>query len=121
MYICLLKMKLYTKRQLLGNVLLVLYMTILLAGALHVHERVGQDFVCQDCINHIYHNGHIAEASSSSGECLLCDFLSVTYIATCAILVALVAVIVVCTIKTSINKAHSCQRGVLSLRAPPCL
>lgn len=67
------------RRSLIGRLLLALYLTILAVGAFHVHEHV-EDFVCQDCISHVRHGGHITDGSVSLGDCVLCSFLSISYL-----------------------------------------
>ena len=81
------------RRSFIGQFLLALYLTILAVGAFHVHEHGGEGFVCQDCVSHVRHGGHIVEASVSLGDCVLCSFLSVSYLVAEVIAFATVALV----------------------------
>lgn len=109
------------QRTIIGRFLLAMYLTILALGAFHVHEYVEDDLVCQDCINHVNHAGHISVGDVSMGDCLLCSFFTVSYIvAQC------VTIVFACAVLTSIFSEQTqnvfCrERCIISLRAPPCL
>lgn len=87
------RMKPDTRRLWIGRFLLAVYLTILSAGVFHVHEHGGEDFVCQDCISHVHHGGHITDGDVALGDCVLCSFLSTSYLA--AELLALATIVLV--------------------------
>lgn len=109
------------RKTFISQFLLALYLTILTLGTFHVHEHVEDNFVCQDCINHVDHAGHISVGDMAMGDCLLCSFFTVSYIgAQC------VAIVFACAVLTSIfseqtQKMFCKERCIISLRAPPCL
>ena len=114
-------MNLYTRRTWIGRFLLTVYLLILSLGVSHVHEH-GGDFVCQDCISHVQHDGHITGGDGSLGDCVLCSFLSTSYLAAEIVALATVAIVLyrdfveqtVCTVCRT--------RRTTLLRGPPvCL
>lgn len=86
-------MKLDIRRLWIGRLLLVVYLSILSASVLHVHEHEGEDFVCQDCISHVRHGGHITEGGFSHVDCLFCSFLSTSYLTAEVIALAAMAIV----------------------------
>lgn len=110
-----------TRRTIIGRFLLALYLTILAIGAFHVHEHVEDDFVCQDCINHVDHTGHISMGDVAIGDCLLCSFFSISYIGLQCSAILFVCIVIGCIFSKQIQKAYCIERCVISLRAPPCL
>ena len=105
----------------IGRILLVAYLSILSLGAFHVHVH-GEDFVCQDCISHGQHGGHITDGDVSLGDCVLCSFLSTSYLA--AGIVALATVVLVLFrdfVEQTVCTVCRTKRTIL-LRGPPvCL
>lgn len=73
-------MKLNARRLWIGRFLLTVYLLILSVSVFHKHGH-GEDFVCQDCISHVQHGGHITDGDVSLGDCVLCSFLSTSYLA----------------------------------------
>lgn len=110
------------RRTLIGRFLLALYLTILAVGTFHVHEHVGEDFVCQDCINHVDHAGHISVGDVAMGDCLLCNFLSISYlVAEATALVTIVLVLHHDFVEHTVCAVCPAKRKIL-LRGPPvCL
>lgn len=109
------------RRTIIGRFLLALYLMILAMGALHVHEHVGEDFVCEDCINHVDHHGHFIVGDGVTGECLLCSFFSITYTGVQCVAVVLACVVLGSIFLEQIPSVYRRERCVISLRAPPCL
>lgn len=86
-------MNLDARRLSIGRFLLVVYLLILSASVFHVHEHGGKDIVCQDCVSHVRHGGHITEGSVSLGDCVLCSFLSTSYVAAEVMALAAMAIV----------------------------
>lgn len=114
-------MNLDARRTWIGRFLLTLYLLILSVSVFHVHEH-GGDFVCQDCISHVQHGGHITDGDVSLGDCVLCSFLSTSYLA--AGIVALATVVLVLYrdfVEQTVSIVCRTKRTIL-LRGPPvCL
>lgn len=109
------------RRLWIGRFLLMVYLSILSLSVFHVHEH-GEDFVCQDCISHAQHAGHITDGSVSMGECVLCSFLSASCLVAGVVTLAIMALVLrrdfigqtVCTVCGT--------RHTILLRGPPvCL
>lgn len=110
-----------TRRTIIGRFLLAVYLTILAVGAFHVHEHVEDDFVCQDCINHVDHAGHISMGSMTTGDCLLCSFFSLTYVGVQCVTMIYASVVLTSTFAERTQRVICSGRCVISLRAPPRL
>ena len=115
-------MNLDARRTWIGRFLLTLYLLILSVSVFHVHEHGGEDFVCQDCINHVGHAGHISVGNMEMGDCLLCSFLSVSYlVAEVITLASLVLVLHRDFVEQTAHVVCRTKRTIL-LRGPPvCL
>ena len=113
-------MKIDIRRQRIARFLLTIYLVILSASAFHVHEHVERDFVCQDCVSHAHHSGHITSATPSVGECTLCEFFTTSYLTTQILMLSTVIAVGqsgVASIPEQVLR-RSCL--VTCLRAPPC-
>lgn len=120
MYLCSVNAK--TRRQVSAVLLLACYVSILLFSSLHVHPTsLFAADECTECVNHLPHSGHISTVDIGHHECLLCQFLSITYIA------AVIATVVFSTSYRKFRFTAPCanlllaKRGIISLRAPPSL
>lgn len=99
-------------------VLLVAYLPVLLATALHTHERPAAP-LCDLCVHHQAHPVHYAEAQVSLQDCLLCHLMTISYFG--------VAMLAACAVLLAVGRiaAPLCRRVALrprrfaALRAPP--
>ena len=82
-------MKAKTKRTRSAWLLLSVFVSMMMLSALHRHET---DPVvtptCADCAHHVHH-GHLTTGSVSMHECLLCQFISFSYVAATTLAIAL--------------------------------
>ena len=61
--------------------LLAVFVPMLLLSSLHVHETgVFSDDSCSECVDHQCH-GHLSQLTVSMHQCVLCQLLSLTYLA----------------------------------------
>lgn len=115
-------MKPDSKRQWLSRILLAVYLMVLSVNVLHVHEHEARtDVACQDCAHHIKHEGHINEAAPSSCVCLLCDFLSLTYLSAQMLAFSVVATVLAVYAIGRTSRVVGRAVGEPRLRAPPGL
>ena len=115
-------MKIDTRRLWIARFLLVIYLSILSASVFHVHDHGDEDIVCQSCISHVWHNGHITKGDFSLDDCLLCNFFSTSYIA--ALVIALGTMVdVLCRDFVEQTECVVCRtKRTTPLRGPPaCL
>ena len=94
---------------------------ILSASSLHTHQHEKHDFLCQDCISHVKHSGHISTASPSVGECLLCDFSSTLYLPIHLLALPFLLFDFCSQIIRLVQKTAFRIGSIPTLRAPPCL
>lgn len=107
-----------TKRHIASWVLLAVYLPLLLLTSFHIHETDVRESECVECVHHQCH-GHLNQLSDGMHQCVLCQFLTISYVATATwtllchqpkhkIAYALYSQAVCLT-----------PRGILKLRAPP--
>lgn len=81
------EMKKDLKRQLFAWLLLLVFVPMTALSALHVHEGDCDDTtLCSACINHQAHAGHLTAGIHTIHDCLLCQFLSLTFVAAAAVM-----------------------------------
>ena len=109
-----------TKRHIASWVLLAVFLPMMVFSSLHVHSN-GQcsEVQCAECVNHMPHSGHFMAQDSPMHSCVLCQFLSLPFLAAAAMVVAICY-----TPKHTVNTANRCNvcialRGSVALRAPP--
>ncbi|MBR6287622.1 MAG: hypothetical protein IKR18_11725 [Bacteroidaceae bacterium] len=107
------------RRQHISRLLLAVYLTILSASFFHVHEHGSAEPVCQDCLSHVHHDGHLSAATMSVGECLICSFLSTTYLSVQAIALPFVLFVLFRQTLADSGEAVSRVCALPLLRAPP--
>lgn len=110
-----------TQRKIASWILLSVFVPMLFLASLHVHTAVADDGDCVACAHHSC-GGHFGQQEETSHDCVLCQFLSLPYLA-----VAVSAVILVNheVSKTLLAQIQSGVRseicGIVGLRAPPFL
>jgi len=93
---------------------------MLVISSLHVHEdgAVAAETECADCVHHSCH-GHLTQMATWTHDCLLCQFLTLTFVATAAVTLHIITKVVSSSIdarRCNVCVAHS---GIVGLRAPP--
>ena len=108
-----------TKRHIASWVLLAVFVPMLLLSSVHIHETgksIGHE--CSECVQHHCH-GHLGELTSTTHACVLCQFLTLSFVATAVIAFVLF---------NKVNNIHFAKRqdsicldtyGIPTLRAPP--
>lgn len=102
--------------------LLVLYLMIQTISVVHVHEECAHTAsLCQDCVDHVSHKGHITQSSQSDFDCVLCKIIHTSYFSPEALdLSAKVLLGFIFTI--ALQQAVVCREVSLpNLRAPPVI
>ena len=108
-----------TRRHIASWVLLAVFLPMLILSSVHVHETTTSiDYECSGCVQHHCH-GHLGEMTTSMHACVLCQFLTLSFVAAAVFAVVLY---------NKVNEIHFAQRrsnillkacGVITLRAPP--
>ncbi|MBR1792344.1 MAG: hypothetical protein IJ764_01705 [Bacteroidales bacterium] len=83
-------MTIKAKRIVSAWVLLAVFQTALLATMLHRHQPVAETLSCIDCHDHVHHSGHFSASTLDLHNCLICQFLGISYVDATAILVGFV-------------------------------
>ena len=111
--------KVKTRRHIASWVLLAVFLPMLIMSSVHVHETTESlDYECSGCVQHHCH-GHIAQLPVSMHACVLCQFVSLPFLA------AVIFAVVFYNKVYSINYAQHQSRfqldacGIITLRAPP--
>jgi len=75
------RMNVEKKRYIASWVLLAVFLPTLLLSSLHVHhESEAEEISCTACVQHHCH-GHLSQLSDSMHHCVLCQFLTLTFVA----------------------------------------
>ncbi|MBP5425141.1 MAG: hypothetical protein J6Y33_03595 [Prevotella sp.] len=101
--------------------LLAIFVPMLVFSTLHVHEKTGVEVTaeeCADCVHHSCH-GHMSSLVQWSHECVLCQFLTLTFVATAVAGLTIINKVFVSGIDA--RQCHVCMAhsGIVGLRAPP--
>ena len=107
------------KRQICAWLLLAVFLPMLALSSVHVHRHADASVTqCADCLTHSC-PGHLVVLDDPLGQCVLCQFLSLPYVAA-----SVIAVIIypdqhykLPIVSSAAVLLRTC--GVLSLRAPP--
>ncbi|UKK52357.1 hypothetical protein [Prevotella sp. E2-28] len=112
--------KLENRRHIASVLLLAVIVPMLLLSSLHIHEDNATVAVteCTDCLHHSCH-GHITQTVSWTHDCVLCQFLTLTFVAVGA--VTLIILNKVVNVKNDAQQRNVCiaYYGTVGLRAPP--
>lgn len=112
-------MRTKTKRTLSAWLLLSVFLSMMSLSILHRHEAMVHVAIdCAECAHHVHH-GHLTAAADSIHECLLCQFISFSYIAAAAVIIAMPLVLTQATGFQQILFRSLYVGGYQSTRAPP--
>ena len=84
-------MELSVKRVWVSRLLLLAFVPMLLFSSLHVHHQVAGEGECYECANHLHHSGHISLQTASFHDCVLCQFVTLTYVSAVAVVFVVAA------------------------------
>lgn len=74
-------------RHIISNFLLAVFLSALFVSSFHTHPAHFEEPLCEDCVHHLPHPGHIGSQDGALSECLLCHFLALPYVIALAVLV----------------------------------
>ena len=109
------------KRQIAAFVMLAVFLPILLLSSIHVHESAeSAEVTCVDCL-HNHCGGHLTQTTVHMDDCVLCQFLTLTFVATAA--VSLIYINKVVSSRIDVQRRNVCvaYSGIVGLRAPPAV
>ena len=94
---------------------------MLILSSVHIHEdHIVSETECSECIAHHCH-GHVGQAVPSFDVCVLCQFLSLSFVvAAVAAAVVIFNVVRTRTVLVQIS-LYGADQGVIVTRGPPAL
>jgi hypothetical protein len=107
------------KRHIASWVLLAVFVPMLLFSSLHIHDDHGSLLTeCAECVAH-HCQGHITQTDASFDDCVLCQFLSLTFVG--AAIAAVACIFSVSWIFHAQLPAIACEAGWGNIvtRGPP--
>jgi len=99
-------------------VLLAVFVPMVVMSSLHIHDSDETGTTCVECVKHHCH-GHVGQLMSSVHDCVLCQFLSLSFVVP---VVAAIAVYNKVFIFSDAERQSSLligASGIPTLRAPP--
>ena len=103
--------------------LLIVLLSMQGLNAVHIHEPQlveVEEVNCVMCAHHVHHS-HLTAGFGNIHDCLLCQFLTLNYIAATTVALALPAPNVSAMIRRQANALRNRIGGSRDSRAPPCL
>lgn len=101
-------------------ILLGLFVPLMMTASLHRHEVVGeQETLCEACVHHQAHSGHLSSGFSCGIECIFCQFLTFSFIKATAICVAALTMLGVVMRRADDRPYAYLPVSYKSSRAPP--
>ena len=93
---------------------------MLVLSSLHVHENGAAASVteCTDCVHHNCH-GHLIQMATWTHDCVLCQFLTLTFVATAAVTLFIINKVISSMIDAQRRDVCVAYSGIVGLRAPP--
>ena len=113
-------MKLENRRHIASWLLLAVFVPMLVFSSLHVHDdsKAAALTECADCVHHSCH-GHLIQTASWMHDCVLCQFLSLVFMAIGTISLIIINKVVSARINAQQRNVCVAFRGIIGLRAPP--
>ena len=107
------------KRNMASWVLLAVFVPMVILSSVHIHDSAdlfGDN--CKECVQHQCH-GHLGELTTTMHACVLCQFLTMSFVA--AAVYAVVLYNKVCRIRVARLQSEIKLEGfgIPTLRAPP--
>lgn len=113
-------MKLENRRHIASWLLLAVFVPMLVISSFHIHEDGAEAAVtkCTDCQHHSCH-GHLTQMATWTHDCVLCQFLTLTFVATTAVTLLIIHKVVSSRIDAQRRNVCVAHSGIVGLRAPP--
>lgn len=81
LYLCRRMEKLRLKRRIASWVLLSVFVPMMVLVSLHHHGfHTDVEHTCVQCEHHVPHAGHISAQTVSHGDCVVCQFTTLSYL-----------------------------------------
>ncbi|MBO4663526.1 MAG: hypothetical protein J5663_03825 [Bacteroidaceae bacterium] len=112
-------MKLTTKRHISAWMLLAVFVPMLLISSLHIHEESETaEEACAECVHHHCY-GHLSQLTTTMHQCILCQFLTLSFVASSAITLVVYNKVMHLRLDARQRNVSIAHKGIVGLRAPP--
>lgn len=113
-------MKSAAKRRFSAWLLLLVFVPVMVATSLHVHDYDNADATeCYQCLHHMHHGGHFTAYSDHAFDCPFCQFVSLPFLAPALITMAATVVVLSVVYADKNSGLRTGIHSVKSTRAPP--
>lgn len=107
------------KRYIASWLLLAVFLPMLVLSSVHIHESGSLlEDECHECVHHHCH-GHLGELTTTIHACVLCQFLTLSFITTGFLAVVLYKKVYKTHFAQQQSNIHPEVCGIPLLRAPP--
>lgn len=110
------------KRQFSAWLLLLVFVPMMVAISLHIHDYNATNGVeCEQCLHHVHHDGHFGAYADHIHDCVLCQFATLPFLAATTVLLA---ASVACSRAENVYLCENVRIGVYNVkqtRAPPAI
>ncbi len=115
-------MKQTQKRTWAARLLLLVFLPILLFSFMHTHQyAVSVESGCYECTNHLPHGGHISLQAIHIHDCVLCQFVSLSFVAAMTLVLVVARQVDTVLLSTQTPQCLSAVYRPHSPRAPPVI
>ena len=113
-------MKRQRKRIISAWLLLSIFVSIMMLSTLHRHHPIADPATyCEACTHHVHHSGHFTTAYEHLDDCVLCQFISLTFVAAAVAAVAVIFNVLLILYVPKQYAIYSTTRGCIVTRGPP--
>lgn len=99
---------------------LLAFLAMLLLSFTHVHQTIASSYdTCLECVNHVRHEGHLSLNIVYTHDCVVCQFLTLSFLAAFLMIVGLQLTVSIVVAPVCSFVLLSAGRQIPSLRAPP--
>lgn len=114
-------MKLELKRKISAWLLLSVFVSMMAVVSFHHHdaEETAGSELCESCIHHVRHSGHLGVLKVNLHDCLLCQLQCASFLAPAIAAFCAVAFVLRAAYALFSNSFVAGVCGVVSPRAPP--
>lgn len=115
-------MRIARRRKIISYILLSVFIPMMIIISTHIHQTVsGGNVVCQLCINHIHHAGHLSTQGTSFHDCLICQLYGLPYVTPAATVLTVFVLLTTMTLRPLRSVVILRSFNTYSPRAPPVI
>jgi hypothetical protein len=109
-----------TRRKLMAWLLLSVFIPMVMLTSVHRHSAASRhNDVCELCVAHVHHAGHLQQHSAGTTECLLCQLGALPFVVPSNIIFSAFISILFVGIFAPCSRLAKLRANAQSTRAPP--